>query len=119
MRVLQECTYSTNSKTLTTRSLVIAIDVCLYVVECLLGIQIKTSHALHEIQEENEMKSQGSGQGHEKIQQSTDLTAVRSHQSTHIKQEAHHKGGQHSKHPLVYPLLLKTEKLMNSLTSTQ
>lgn len=57
MRVLQECTYSTNSKTLTTRSLVTAIDVCLYVVEYLLGIQIKTSHALQEIQEENEMKS--------------------------------------------------------------
>lgn len=124
-----------SSKTLTPRSLV-AIDVCLYVVEYLLGIQIKMSHALQEIPEENEklgvsveeMKSKGSKRGNEKlgvrkgsekIWQSTDLTAVRSHQSADVKQEAHHKGEQHSKHPLVYPLLLKIEKLMNSLTSTR
>lgn len=74
MRVLPECTYSMSTKTLTPRSLV-AIDVCLYVVECLLGIQIKMSHALQEIPEENEklgvsveeMKSKGSKWGNEKL----------------------------------------------------
>lgn len=85
------------------------------------------SHALQQIQEENEklgvrveeIKTQGSGQENEKIRQSTDLAAVHSHQGAQIKQEAHPKGRKHSEHPIVYGLSLTTEKLMSSLTSTQ